>query len=588
MKTPDRPAPLEVIRQKLASSNEGARLVALRHAAAHGEEARSLAATVAGMFEDESPAVQFSAVHTFRSVGRGAADAVPVLLALRARGSPPMLVARATFCLGSIGPAAQQAVPTLKQALEASPDDEAVLQALFAIAPDDEDVAGAVVRAAFSQNYFVARAAFQALERGDGAMLDRVLAEAFARATSRDPGSRRASAVALVQLASKRPGPAAAALRKLLVKPDAPEVAWAVGAVARLPAPRPPDLVSAVIGVAAARVPAREAALKAIAEMGPEATRAEPVLLRVIDENGTGIPLPGEKGEAARSLAAAAAAFVVTCPSGPSEKVVDALVSWMRRVARARKPREGFSWYPIGAVLEVVATLAPGDDRVGEVLLALVAKARTCIDEDESGVLDFDRCVRRAMSRLPAASELYSRAEKLGMPREDPYSGDREPDRPADALPDFPNDDESSKIATVASLDEAEEIELGDAVVRARGILKIAATSSPGEVAIAVDRWIRRVKRESTAVSEETLFAIAAAYGQAILDVTGWAWRIYSGQGSEEHALVSLDLAYVHLPRAYVSRQIDPTTEVTALLYFNMLAEGSVPEARPGTLTLLA
>jgi hypothetical protein len=59
---------------------------------------------------------------------------------------------------------------------------------------------------------------------------------------------------------------------------------------------------------------------------------------------------------------------------------------------------------------------------VHEVILAAVARARTCIDEDESGVLDFDRSVRRAFEQLNNRDDMFSKAEKLGMPRLDPYA----------------------------------------------------------------------------------------------------------------------------------------------------------------------
>src|SRR5687767_8019453 len=114
----NKPAPLDLLREKLDSRNQTTRIIALRHAAAHGATARPLAAKVASMFEDESPAVQLEAVYAFRNIGPGARDAVPVLLRLRAKGAPPMLVDRATFCLGWVGAAASEAVAPLKAAFD--------------------------------------------------------------------------------------------------------------------------------------------------------------------------------------------------------------------------------------------------------------------------------------------------------------------------------------------------------------------------------------------------------------------------------------------------------------------------------------
>jgi hypothetical protein len=117
------PAPLAVVAQKLDAPHEDQRLVALAHAAAHGTAARSLAVKVAAMLEDESPAVQHLAGGIFPRIGSGATDAVPLLLAPRAKGVPPALVARATLCLGCIGPSALAAIPPLKAALRQTPDD---------------------------------------------------------------------------------------------------------------------------------------------------------------------------------------------------------------------------------------------------------------------------------------------------------------------------------------------------------------------------------------------------------------------------------------------------------------------------------
>jgi hypothetical protein len=84
------------------------------------------------MLEDESPAVQHLAGGIFQRIGAGATDAAPLLLALRAKGAPPGLVARATVCLGLIGPSALAAIPPLKAALRQTPGDSDVLTAPLA------------------------------------------------------------------------------------------------------------------------------------------------------------------------------------------------------------------------------------------------------------------------------------------------------------------------------------------------------------------------------------------------------------------------------------------------------------------------
>jgi hypothetical protein len=146
------PAPLDVVAQKLDAPHEDQRLIALAHAAAHGTSARSLAVKVA-MLEDESPAVQHLAGGVFQRIGCGATDAVPLLLALRAKAVPPGLVARATLCLGCIGPSALAAIPPLKAALRQTPGNSDVLKALWQIAGDDPEVLDAGFAGAFAHDF---------------------------------------------------------------------------------------------------------------------------------------------------------------------------------------------------------------------------------------------------------------------------------------------------------------------------------------------------------------------------------------------------------------------------------------------------
>src|SRR5262245_59253525 len=247
----EEPAPLEVVRQKLDASDEDVRLAALSEAAAHGSAARALAPKVAAMLEDESAAVQWTAVGTFRRIGEGAADAVPALQRLRAKGAPAMLVTRATACLGYVGPAARDAVPVLKAALGQKPDDRDILEALWGIVPDDPEVAGAVLADAFSSEFVRFLRASELLQRAGEPMTDRAFAEIAERVRASDPVGRTAAARLLMRVASRRPERTAGLLRELLRNPAAPQAWHAVSAVRELPAPSPPDLVEAVVRVAA-------------------------------------------------------------------------------------------------------------------------------------------------------------------------------------------------------------------------------------------------------------------------------------------------------------------------------------------------
>src|SRR4029453_16559129 len=204
------PAPLDVVAQKLDAPHEDQRLVALAHAAAHGTAARSLSVKVAAMLQDESPAVQQLAGGIFPRIGSGATDAVPLLLALRAKGMPPALVARATLCLGCIGPSALAAIPSLKAALRQTPGDSDVLKALWQIAGDDPEVLDAVFAGAFASDFSRFLVASELIRNASDPVIDRAFAAIASRAQSPDPDDQQRAAKLLMTLAAKRPALASA------------------------------------------------------------------------------------------------------------------------------------------------------------------------------------------------------------------------------------------------------------------------------------------------------------------------------------------------------------------------------------------
>jgi hypothetical protein len=583
-----KPAPLDLVRQKLDARKEEDRVVALLHAAAHGKAARSLAARVAAMLEDESTAVQWHAVGTFQSIGAEAIEAVPVLLALRAKGVPPVLVSRATFCLGCVGPSARNAVPPLKAALRQAPADRDVLQALWHIAPDDCEVIDVVLAGAFASDFGLFLSASDLLKSAKELAIDRVFREIATRTQSTDPDDHKTAARLLMSMAAKRPKLAENLLHQLLRDPRAPQSWHAVSAVRELPAPRPPDLVNAVIRVAAGDdVAATLRALEVLADLGTEASRAQDTFLQIIARNLGAHPVAGENGWPASSLAAAAKGLAQTCPG---DRAVEPLLTWLRRVITTdRTARRPLSWFPIGHVVEALASLSPTSVAVHEAILAAVAAARTCIDEDEAGVLDFDRSVRRAFERLNNTEEMFDRAEKLGMPRTDPYASNDEPDQSeaSNILPNFPADDQVEPTATLAQLGEGERQELAALTADGRNVLGVERAAGPQVLARAVDLWLRKLKRERKSATGEDLTAVAIAYGDAIARATGWQWNLYQRQGREYFALVSPEATHAHVPFSFLSRQLSSENDVTALLLFNMLLAGQRPDARPGELRIV-
>jgi hypothetical protein len=581
------PAPLDVVAQNLAAPHEDRRLVALVHAGAHGTGARVLALKVAAMLEDDSAAVQHLASGIFPRIGAGASDAVPLLLSLRAKGVPRLLVARATHCLGCIGPAASAAIPPLKAAWRQAPGDGEVLKALWQIASDDPEVSDAVFADAFAVDFGRYLVASELIRNGSGAVIDRAFAAIASRAHSADPDDQQRAARLLVAIAGKRPTLASPLILDLLRDPAAPQAWHAVTAARDCPPPRGSALVAAVTRVAAGEDAAASLrALQVLGDFGAEASSAQATFLAIIARNGDCAPLAGPDGLRASALAVAAKALANACPS---DRALAPLLAWLRWAIAQRSGSATFSWYPIGDVIEALATLAPASTAVEEASLAAVAVARRSNEEEEYEVVDFERSVRRAFARMANSLRMFEAAEKLGMPRTDPDPSSDEPDASAasEPLPDFPSDDRSQAPPTLAVLDAAGREALAALGVSGRGKLGLGAATDPGLVAQAVDRWLRGCKRERKSPSPDEQAAVAAAFGEAVADVTGWQWRQYLWQGCQYFALTSADATLVHVPLMFVARQLTPATEVTALLLFNMLAAGEWPQAPAGGQTLV-
>jgi hypothetical protein len=581
------PAPLDVVAQKLDAPHEDQRLVALAHAAAHGTAARALAVKVAAMLEDESPAVQHLAGGVFPRIGSGATDAIPLLLALRAKGVPPALVARATLCLGCIGPSALAAIPPLKAALRQTPDDSDVLKALWQIAGDDPEVLDAVFAGAFASDFGRCLVASELIRNASDPVIDRAFAAIASRAQSPDPDDQQRAAKLLITLAAKRPALANALVRDLLRDPAAPQAWHAVTAARECPPPRGTTLIAAVTRVAAGDdVAASLRALQVLADFGAEASSAQATFLAIIARNGGCAPVPGPDGARASALAVAAKALANACPT---DRAFEPLLAWLQR-AIARHPTGARPcWYPIGDVIEALATLAPASTAVHQASLAAVAAARSCIDEAEYEVMDFERCVRRAFERMANPAQMFDQAVKLGMPRTDPDTSSDEPDVSdiSEPLPDLPTDDRAEARATLVPLDGVGRHEVAALSASGRGILGLGETTDPGRVAQSVDRWLRSCKRQGKSPSEEEQAAVAATFGEAVAHVTEWEWQRYLWQGCQYFALTSPDATYVHVPLIFVARQLATSAAVTALLLFNMLAAGERPQAPASGQTLV-
>ena len=294
-------------------------------------------------------------------------------------------------------------------------------------------------------------------------------------------------------------------------------------------------------------------------------------------------PIPGLQGEAARVLATAATTLV---RAAPTEEAVEPLLDWLRFVTSEAPDRPNFYWYPVGEVVEAVAALAPEDSRVHDAILDLVGVVRARVDDDYSGVLDFERSVRRAFDALEdaEAEPLYAKAAEHEMPRIDPYAAPDEPDEDEpESLPPFPEPQPAKAPPTFEPLDEDDLRATRELAAKGRELLGIDDDATAQAVAETIERSIRR---GDPGLDEEELLAVGTALGDALSAELDWEWGIYSWDDGEWLGVASADRAYVHLPRDFVFRQRE-SGELRMVLLVNMLCARKLPPSKPGALTSL-
>lgn len=419
--------PLEKLRQELAAPQWRKRVAALVEIQALGAAGRAVARDVATLLEDEAAPVSWQAMHTFREIGGGATDAVPLLLALLGKKKSP-LATRAAACLGVVGPTATAAVPALRAAFAADPNDGAFLGAMLAIDPRDSAVVEAVVSAAFSDDYSVSSVATPALAAADNPTVNRVFDEMTARLGG-DEDSRQGVAFLLMRLGARRPEQAAELLGALLRDPSPAVLRPAAAAVGALPAPRPSELVEAVVAVASREGEAQEEAVKVLSELGPDAEPGQRTLLDLVFQHADTPPLPGPEGARGRIFAKAALGIA---RGGAAERAADpvpVLLQWLIGVAAGMKGRKrgpGPSLHTVADVIDAAATLAPRSSALREVILEVVAASRRYLRDAmrglDAGPIDFDRQLRRVLSTFEDGEALLSRAVALGLPRVNPWA----------------------------------------------------------------------------------------------------------------------------------------------------------------------
>jgi hypothetical protein len=395
---------LEAIRQGLSAGALDDRIRALQRAAALGEAARALAPDVAKLLADENYRVWTQAAETFKAIGHGAAEAVPVLLALRSHweGRDFYAVKRATIGLGVIGASARAAVPDLLATVKKDPHDFFAIRALGAIAPDAPEVLSRLLDLALSGDSTKGEMATRALTRTDGPLVDRLFDAIEAAVGSGASGARSAAGLTLGWVAPMRPERAAAIALELLAGEG---TFGALHVVSKLPRRWRASLIEPVIRVAAGPHPNREAALTTIVELGPEAAAAQEPLLALLREKALAVPRSGPEGAEARLFTGAALGVARACPT---DEAVPLLLAWLDRVHGEWLSAGELNWSGIADVVEALSELAPRSAVVCEAMVRTLGTSRPLAHPH------FEGRVCSAFARMPNADEMFDAVDRLG------------------------------------------------------------------------------------------------------------------------------------------------------------------------------
>lgn len=99
-------------------------------------------------------------------------------------------------------------------------------------------------------------------------------------------------------------------------------------------------------------------------------------------------------GAPARCLAVAARALL---PAAVEEALPE-LLTWVNTALERLKPK--FSWYTVAKVLAAIARLAPNSQEAHAVIRDAAEIAFSVRAQDQSGVIDFERSLRRILSAI--------------------------------------------------------------------------------------------------------------------------------------------------------------------------------------------
>ena len=131
--------------------------------------------------------------------------------------------------------------------------------------------------------------------------------------------------------------------------------------------------------------------------------------------------------------------------------------------------------------------------------------------------------------------------------------------------------------------------EINELASVARDLLDLGATGGrPKEIVAAIDHalttsgWLARTGLEA----DEAAIALGSLWGVQLTRAFTWEWVALHEPDSEEDdahvGVVSPDRRFVVFPTYFIRALLQPDSDVTALLTFNMIASGTLPPADAG------
>ncbi|NUP12529.1 MAG: hypothetical protein HOW73_41320 [Polyangiaceae bacterium] len=120
---------------------------------------------------------------------------------------------------------------------------------------------------------------------------------------------------------------------------------------------------------------------------------------------------------------------------------------------------------------------------------------------------------------------------------------------------------------------------LAAALPEGEAVARVDGSASALTTATAVDDAIRRARTEGQAFTDKQLAGLGVLWGKAVSQASGWTWARIVDQDADHICLVAQDHAHACLPLAFIAEQVESAEESRALLVFEMISKGPLPEA---------